>query len=74
MIIYLTKQKHLKNVSSTIKMDKNKKLRRILRDFWNESNCSVCGDDHIPHLGDEEECELCKIEKEAIKKLKRLIK
>jgi len=55
-------------------MDKNKKLRRILRDFWNESNCSVCGDDHIPHLGDEEECELCKIEKEAIKKLKRLIK
>jgi len=52
----------------------NKELRRILRDFWNQSYCSVSGEEHIPHLGNDENCELCKIEKQAIKKIKRLIK
>lgn len=52
----------------------DKKLRRILRDFWNESNHSISNDEYIPHVGDEDDCELCKIEKQVIKKIKKLIR
>ena len=52
----------------------DKKLRRILRDFWNESNSSVIGKEFIPHMGDKDDCELCKIEKQVIKKIKKLIR
>jgi len=48
------------------------KIRRILRDFWNNSYHAVDAN-FIPHIGDDNNCKLCKIEKEALKKIKEII-
>lgn len=49
------------------------KLRRILRNFWNESYYKAEGDEFVPHAGDDPNCSLCKIEKKAIKKIQSLL-
>ena len=55
-----------------IKVDvmKDKKIRDILRQFLNESNQETYREEYIPHIGNDENCVLCKIEKKYIRKLR----
>ncbi|MBU0962335.1 MAG: hypothetical protein KKD48_00355 [Nanoarchaeota archaeon] len=62
----------IKPVRDNPKIDR--KVRRILRDFWNDSYYEVEGNRFIVHAGDDPNCELCYIEKQAIKKIINLIK
>ena len=49
-------------------------LRRIFRDFFNDSYYSIDEKRYVPHVGNDRNCELCKIEKIAIRRLKYLLK
>ena len=49
-------------------------LRRIFRDFFNDSYYSIDKKRYVPHAGDDGNCELCKIEKKSIRRLKYLLK
>lgn len=48
-------------------------LRRIFRDFFNDSYYSIDREKYVPHAGKDGNCVLCKIENKAIKKLRKLI-
>jgi len=70
----------IKPVRDNPKIDR--KVRRILRDFWNSLSCSAtsksltltAGTYVLTITGDDPNCELCYIEKQAIKKIINLIK
>lgn len=51
-----------------------KEVRRILRDFINRSIEEIEGKGNIPHIGNDLNCKLCKIEKRAIRKIIKLYK
>ncbi len=51
-----------------------KEARQILRDFWNESYHESEGEEFVPHVGNDPNCKLCQIEKEAIQKIENLTK
>ena len=52
----------------------NEDLRRIFRDFFNDSLLEIEGkDSFVPHAGNDFHCPLCRIEQSAIKNLKSLI-
>jgi len=48
------------------------KIRRVLRDFWNENYHEIDEEGFIPHIGDDLNCKFCQIEKKYIKKIENL--
>ena len=50
------------------------KIRRILRDFWNDSCYTLDKKRFAPHAGNDLNCKLCQIETKVIQKIENLTK